>query len=82
MNNKRLISYHDKNERQSAQGIIQLIKNGDDVVVVSDAGMPVLNDPGFLVIKEAIANDIEIEIVPGVSAVTTAAVIIKSWSAF
>lgn len=67
----KLIAYHDQNERKSAPGIIKLLKQGEKVALVSDAGMPVISDPGFLVIKEAIAAQIPIEVIPGVSAVLT-----------
>ncbi|MCK5945664.1 MAG: 16S rRNA (cytidine(1402)-2'-O)-methyltransferase [Mycoplasmataceae bacterium] len=69
---KKLISYHDKNEKASAKGIVDLIEQGLKVGVVSDAGMPVINDPGFEVIRQCIENDIHIEVIPGVSATTTA----------
>ena len=65
---KRTIAYHDKNEKASAAGIVDMILQGQNVGIVSDAGMPVINDPGFEVIRAAIANDIEIEVIPGVSA--------------
>ncbi|RTZ68902.1 MAG: 16S rRNA (cytidine(1402)-2'-O)-methyltransferase [Tenericutes bacterium] len=70
---KRLIAYHDRNESSSAKGIIDLINSGKDVAVVSDAGMPVINDPGFEVIRLAIKEEIKIEIIPGVSSITTVA---------
>lgn len=69
---KKLIAYHDKNEKHSASGIIKLLKEGSSVAVVSDAGMPTINDPGFEAIRQAIANDVEFEMIPGVSATTTA----------
>ena len=69
---KKLISYHDKNEKASAKGIVGLIEAGKHVAVVSDAGMPVINDPGFEVIRQCLENDIAIEMIPGVSATTTA----------
>ncbi len=72
---KRTIAYHDKNEKASANGIIEMIKEGQNVGIVSDAGMPVINDPGYEVIRQAIANDIEIEIIPGVSATITTLVL-------
>lgn len=68
---KKTIAYHDKNEKSSAKGIIDLIKANKNIAVVSDAGMPVINDPGYEVIRQAISENIEIEIVPGVSAVIT-----------
>lgn len=75
LKDKRLIAYHDKNEKTSAKGLVELIKSGQDVALVSDAGMPVINDPGYEVIREAIKQEIEIEVVPGVSATTTTLVL-------
>lgn len=69
---KKLIAYHDKNEANSAKGIINLIQADNNVAVVSDAGMPTVNDPGFVVIREVIEHEVDFEIIPGVSAVTTA----------
>lgn len=71
----KLISHHANNEKLSALGIIKLIQEGKNVALVSDAGMPVINDPGFLVIREAIKNQIPIEVIPGPSATITALVL-------
>lgn len=72
--NKKLISYHNFNEKQSAKGIIELIKKGNKVALVSDAGMPVISDPGFSLIEQAKEKEIKFEIIPGVSAITTSIV--------
>lgn len=72
---KKLIAYHDNNEKASANGIVQMIQSGTTVAVVSDAGMPVVNDPGYEVIRQCIENDIEINVVPGVSATLTTMVL-------
>ncbi len=70
--NKKLIAYHNFNERNSARGIIELINNQNkSIALVSDAGMPTISDPGFNLIEEAYKNNIEFEIIPGVSAITT-----------
>ena len=71
INGKKLIAYHDRNEKASSNGIVQMIQSGQTVAVVSDAGMPVIADPGFEVIREAIKNNIDVEVIPGVSATTT-----------
>ena len=73
--NKKLISYHDKNEKNSSKGIIELIKQNKKIGLVSDAGMPVISDPGYELIRQAIKNEIDIEVIPGVSATTTALVL-------
>lgn len=75
LKDKHLIAYHDQNEKNSAQGIIQLIQNGANVAIVSDAGMPVVSDPGYEVIRQAIKNEIPIEVIPGVSATLTTLVL-------
>lgn len=70
--NKKLISYHNFNEKKSANGIISLIQNDNkSIALVSDAGMPTIADPGFNLIEEAKLNNIEFEIIPGISALTT-----------
>ncbi len=73
--NKKLIAYHDKNEKNSAKGIVTLIEDGQSVAIVSDAGMPVIADPGFEVIRQAREAGINIEVIPGLSAQTTVAAI-------
>lgn len=67
----KLITYHNFNEKNSAKGIIDLIQSGNNVAIISDAGMPTISDPGFEIIKESKNKNIEIEFIPGVSAVTT-----------
>lgn len=70
--NKRLIAYHNFNEKQSTKGIIDLINKGNSIALVSDAGMPMIADPGFNLVSESITSNINYEIIPGVSALTTA----------
>jgi 16S rRNA (cytidine1402-2'-O)-methyltransferase len=65
---KKLISYHDRNEKNSAQGIIDLYNKGLNIAIVSDAGTPVIADPGFEIIRRTKNKDINIEFIPGVSA--------------
>ncbi|MCK5806967.1 MAG: 16S rRNA (cytidine(1402)-2'-O)-methyltransferase [Mycoplasmataceae bacterium] len=72
---KKLISYNDRNEGPSSKGIVDMIMGGQVVAVVSDAGMPVVNDPGFEVIREAYKNDIPVEVIPGPSATLTTLVL-------
>ena len=73
--NKKLISYNDRNESPSSKGIIEMILSGKVVAVVSDAGMPVVNDPGFEVIREAYKNEVPVEVIPGPSATLTTLVL-------
>ena len=65
---KKLIAYHKNNEIISSDGIINLAKNGKNVAVISDAGMPVISDPGNILIKKLIEEEIEYTVVPGASA--------------
>lgn len=70
---KPLISYYKQKEREGAEKIVALLKDGKEVCLVSDAGMPVISDPGAILVKEARAAGVKIETVPGPTAVTTAA---------
>jgi len=62
---------NDFNEARVAPSIIEIIKTGETVGFVSDAGMPTISDPGFRVIKGCLEEGIKIEVVPGVSSITT-----------
>lgn len=66
-----LKSYHAFNENELTDYLISLIKNGKNVGIVSDAGTPLISDPGFLACREAIKEDIDVVVVPGASAVLT-----------
>ncbi len=68
----RLISYHEFNERERTPGLIDRLKKGLSVALVSNAGTPAVSDPGYRLIKEAIAAGINIVPVPGVSAAVAA----------
>ncbi|MDZ7293747.1 16S rRNA (cytidine(1402)-2'-O)-methyltransferase [Mycoplasmopsis pulmonis] len=70
--NKPLFSYHKFNEKAKLNYIFELIELGNDVALISDSGMPVISDPGFLLIREAKKKNIEFEVIPGVSAFTMA----------
>ena len=70
--NTKMMSYHKFNERKRIGKIIQLIKNNKIVSLISDAGTPVISDPGMILIKECIKNDIALHPIPGPSAVTSA----------
>jgi 16S rRNA (cytidine1402-2'-O)-methyltransferase len=69
---KSLISYFQPRERQKVPLIINLLKEGKDVALVSDAGTPGISDPGFPLIREAIGQGIEVIPIPGASALTAA----------
>lgn len=70
-----LISHHEHNERDRTAQILQILHDNKKVLVVSDAGMPAVSDPGFPLVQAAIAAGIEVKIIPGPSAVTTALVL-------
>ena len=70
----RLVSNHEGNEAERAVQIAQQIERGARVVLVSDAGTPAISDPGYRLIRTCIERDLEIEVLPGPSAVTTALV--------
>jgi len=70
-----LISYHEHNKITAGRNIIQLILDGKNVALVSDAGTPGISDPGFRVIREAINTGIECEHIPGPSAIISALVL-------
>src|ERR1044071_1818508 len=68
----KTISYHEHNEQQRATQLIDSLKQGSDIAVVSDAGTPSISDPGFRLLRAAIENEISAEPVPGPSALITA----------
>ena len=69
---KQLISYHKFNEKKSLIKIIQYLNEGKILSLISDAGTPVLSDPGNIIINECIKNKHQIFTVPGPSSVSTA----------
>ena len=69
---KKLISYHKFNEKKEALNIIEYINQGKILSLISDAGTPLLSDPGLILVKECITNEINIVPIPGVSSITTA----------
>ena len=69
--NARLFSLHEHNEGDRLDQILEIAKD-ESVLVVSDAGMPTVSDPGFLLVRAAVAAGVEITVVPGPSAVLSA----------
>jgi 16S rRNA (cytidine1402-2'-O)-methyltransferase len=69
-----LVSYHEHNEPQRARELVERMQAGEVVALVSDAGMPLVSDPGFVLVREAIAAGLAVEVLPGPSAVLTALV--------
>lgn len=71
----QMFACNDHNEARSAQGIVKLLDEGKHVGLVSDAGMPGVNDPGFRVVQAALDAAHDVEVIPGPSAVPTALVL-------
>lgn len=65
-------SLHEHNERSRLPGLLARVKDGLRLAIVSDAGMPTISDPGFLAVRAAREAGIAVEVIPGVSALTTA----------
>ncbi len=70
----RLVSYHEQNEAERARELAQVIERGETVVLISDAGTPAISDPGYRLLRACIDRDLEVEVLPGPSAVITALV--------
>jgi 16S rRNA (cytidine1402-2'-O)-methyltransferase len=69
---KKLISYHKFNEKKQISSIIKYIEQGKILSIISDAGTPLLSDPGRLLVNQCIENKIQIIPIPGVSSITSA----------
>lgn len=68
----RMISFHEHNERERTPDLINRLKAGSSVALVSNAGTPSVSDPGYRLVKETIDSDIRVVPIPGVSAAITA----------
>jgi 16S rRNA (cytidine1402-2'-O)-methyltransferase len=68
----KVVSFFEGNEEDRTKELLVELKNGATVLVVSDAGMPTISDPGFRLMREAIAQDIQVQVIPGPSALTMA----------
>jgi len=68
----RVLSFFEGNEDERTQELLAELESGSHVLVVSDAGMPTISDPGFRLMREAIARGLEVSVIPGPSAVTMA----------
>jgi len=73
--NTKVTSYYEYNKFKKATYLVEILKNGQDIALVSDAGMPGISDPGYVLINLALKNNIKIIPVPGVSALITALVV-------
>mgnify|MGYP003332478164 FL=1 len=70
-----IISFFEENEIEKIPELINKLKQGSKIVVISDAGTPAISDPGFKLVKQAITENISITVIPGPSAVLSALVL-------
>ena len=70
--NKPLIAYHEHNEERRSAAILERLAGGDSVALVSDAGMPLISDPGWGLVERALDAGLPVQVIPGPSAVTAA----------
>ena len=66
--NSKLYSYHKYNENERISEILKNVKDGKIISIISDAGMPIISDPGYIILKEIIKEEISFEILPGACA--------------
>ena len=71
---KKMISYHRHNEKEKIDMVVSLLDEGKNIALVSDAGMPIISDPGQGLVRFLVENDYKIEVIPGVTALITAIV--------
>lgn len=71
---KTLVSYHKHNENGKSEDIIKRLLEGQNIAIISDAGTPGISDPGAVIAKRCIEENIEFEVYPGATAITTALV--------
>ena len=69
-----MISYHMHNEHKVLKSIIEKLQSGINIAIISDAGTPAISDPGFLLVRECVGNQIEVDCLPGATALIPALV--------
>lgn len=72
---KKIASFHKFNEHKSVQAFISRLHAGENIALVSDAGTPSISDPGFLIVRECVNQNIDIECLPGATAFVPALVV-------
>ena len=70
----RLVSYHEHNERERAAELVERMRGGETVALVSDSGMPLISDPGYVLVRSSVAAGLPVEVLPGPSAAIAALV--------
>ena len=68
----KMMSYHDHSSEKEIKKIVDLLRNGKQLALISDAGTPTISDPGYGLIRDCIRNEIGIVPIPGVSSITAA----------
>lgn len=71
---KKVFAHHQHNEHKAVNEIIRFLKEGQTIALISDAGTPAISDPGFLLVREAIKEGLEIQCLPGATAFVPALV--------
>lgn len=71
---KPMISHHKFNEHKAVENVVNRLKAGENIALISDAGTPGISDPGFLVVRECVRNGIEVQCLPGATAFVPALV--------
>lgn len=71
---KKMISHHKFNEHQTTESVVDRLKGGETIALVSDAGTPAISDPGFFLVRACVEADIEVECLPGPTAFVPALV--------
>ncbi len=69
-----MLAYHDHNKEHATPGLLRKLENGDDIALITDAGTPLVSDPGFYLVRAAIAAEIQVVPIPGASAMLAALV--------
>lgn len=72
---KPLFSYHKFNEKQESESIIRKLKDGKNIAIISDAGMPVISDPGNVLVNALMENGLEYTVIPGANAALSALIL-------
>lgn len=70
----KMMSHHKFNEHRTIDSLVQRINIGENIALISDAGTPAISDPGFLLVRECVKNDIEVQCLPGATAFVPALV--------